>query len=415
LHGQAAVRGQASILAHESAIIKSSHMTVGMNAFVFLLSIAWPASAQLPASATLSAADTGLFHAEIARIEKLLTSAADKGAVTYQMARTWASAKQWPETITWLRRVAAFEAGLDPSRDPVFKDLHGTREFAEILEAVRRATGPVSNSRFAFRIKEGDLIPESVAYDPRDKRFYFGSTQKGKIVRCTASGSCAPFATGLGVVLGLKVYGGGLWFLSNSGQESALMHHELASAREIRKYAIAGAGHNFNDLVITRGGGIYLTDTPAAALWYLADGAASLVKLPGRFEAANGIALSSDGALLYVSTYPDGLAIVDLKTGVTTALARPVNLCLAAIDGLYFHRGTLIAIQNGFMTPRVVRLILTRDLRRVARFEVLERRNPLFEGVTTGIIVGDEFFYMANIQDDKKTGFDPISILKIHL
>jgi hypothetical protein len=67
------------------------------------------------------------------------------------------------------------------------------------------------------------------------------------------------------------------------------------------------------------------------------------------------------------------------------------------------------------MTPRVVRLLLARDLRRIERFEILERRNPLFEGVTTGVVAGSEFFYMANIQDDKKNGFDPIAILKLHL
>jgi hypothetical protein len=390
-------------------------MSRSLNAVLLLLSMAWPASAQLPTSATLSKADSTLFRAEIARIEKLLISATDKGAVTYQMARTWGSAKQWPETITWLRRVAALKAGLDPSRDRVFQDLHGTREFTEILETVRQATGPVSRSRLDFRVQEGDLMPESVAYDPRGKRFYFGSMQKGKVLRCTGSGACTPFITGLGLVLGLKVYGDGLWLLSNADKESALMHYDIASAREVRKYVITGAGHNFNDLTITPSGGIYLTDTPAGTVWYLSDSTASLVRLPGRFEAANGIALSSDAALLYISTYPDGLAVVDRQTGVTTPLARPSNLCLAAIDGLYFHRGALIAIQNGFMTPRVVRLILTHDLRRVARFEVLERRNSLFEGVTTGTIVGDDFFYMANIQDDKKTGFEPISILKIHL
>ena len=67
------------------------------------------------------------------------------------------------------------------------------------------------------------------------------------------------------------------------------------------------------------------------------------------------------------------------------------------------------------MTPRVVRFTLTRDLRAIERFEVLERRNPVFEGVTTGVVVGREFFYMANIQDDKKTGFNPITILKLQL
>jgi hypothetical protein len=96
-------------------------------------------------------------------------------------------------------------------------------------------------------------------------------------------------------------------------------------------------------------------------------------------------------------------------------MPRPSALCLATIDGLYFHGGSLIAIQNAFMTPRVVRFHLTRDLGAIERFEVLERRNPLFEGVTTGVIAGDEFYYMANIQDDKTTGFKPIKILKIRL
>jgi hypothetical protein len=66
-----------------------------------------PAAAQLPASGSLPEADWPLFRAEIARIEKLLASAPDKAAVTYQMARTWASAKQWPETMEWLRQVGS--------------------------------------------------------------------------------------------------------------------------------------------------------------------------------------------------------------------------------------------------------------------------------------------------------------------
>jgi hypothetical protein len=44
---------------------------------------------------------------------------------------------------------------------------------------------------------------------------------------------------------------------------------------------------------------------------------------------------------------------------------------------------------------------LTRDLRAIG-FEALERRNSLFEGVTTGVVAGNEFFCMADIQDAKK-------------
>jgi hypothetical protein len=361
--------------------------------------------------------DTGrpLFRAEIARIEKLLPSAPDKATVTYEMARTFAFAKQWPETIQWLRKAAELRVGLDPSRESIFAELHGTREFEEILTIVRETTPPVSHSSPAFQVAEGDLTPESVAYDPDGKRFYFGSMKKGKVVRCSASGDCTQFVGGLGTVVGLKVHGKGLWVLNNSDKESALIHYGLASAEVVQKYPVTGGGHNFNDLAFGPAGDVYLTDTRAGAVWHLSKGAPDLTRLRGRFEFANGIALSEDGGLLYVSTFPDGISVVDLKTHETAPIAHPDKLCLATIDGLYFHRRALIAIQNAFMTPRVVRLILTRDLRAIERFEVLERRNPLFEGVTTGVFVGDGFFYMANIQDEKKTGFNPIVMLKLHL
>jgi streptogramin lyase len=380
-----------------------------------LLALCAVASAQLPPSETLPPADQPLFRAEISRLEKLLSAAPDPATVTYQLARTYASASQWPEAITWLRKAASMNAGLDPSRDSLFAPLHDSREFKEIQAAVRAATPTVSSSRPAFRVDEGDLVPESVAYDPRTRRFYFGSMKQGKIIRCYATGKCEQFTTGLGTVLGLKLHAGGLWLLNNSTNDSELIHYNLASPTPLRRYKVTGPGHTFNDLAIAPSGDIYLTDTPAGAVWHLAPGAADLVRLPQRFPFANGIALSPDAQLLYVSTFPDGITVLDLHAQTATPLPRPADLCLANIDGLYFHKGALIAIQNGIMSPRVVRLTLTPNLRAIARFEVLERRNPLFDGITTGVIAGNEFFYMANIQDDKQSGFNPIIILKLHL
>jgi hypothetical protein len=385
-------------------------------AVVFMLA-AWPAAAhaQLPSSGSLSDADSALFHAEIARLERLIQSAPDRAAITYQIARTFAVGKQWPETIQWLRKTAELKVGLDPSREPLFRELRGTREFEEMLTTVREATPVVSHSIQAFRIAEGDLVPESVAYDPKGKYFFLGSMKKGKVVRCSPAGDCTEFAGGLGTVIGIKIRGHGLWVLNNSEAESALIHYDIGSARLVRKYAVVGGGHNFNDLAFAPEGDIYLTDTRAGAVWHLANGGGDLTRLSGHFEAANGVTLSADGGLLYVSTFPDGISVLDLKTDAVVPIARPNNLCLATIDGLYFHRGALIAIQNAFMTPRVVRLILGRDPRSIKRFDVLERRNPLFEGVTTGVIAGRRFFYMANIQDDKEKGYNPITILKLHL
>lgn len=389
--------------------------TRGLSRVILTLWLAaLPLIAQLPPSGTLSASDWPLFRAAVADLEKRLPNAPDRCAITYEIAKTYASAKQWPETMDWLRRVADLKAGLDPARDSTFADLRNTKEFAEIADAVRQATPPVSHSKPAFQIPEGDLLPESVAWDPAGKHFYFGSMRKGKVIQCAASGDCRQFAGGLGVVVGLKTQGKGLWVLNNNDKESELIHYDLASGELVRRYPVSGAPHSFNDLTFAPSGDIYLTDTPAGAVWHLANSAAELSKIPAKFPFANGIAISSDGTLLYVATYPDGILLVDLKTNVIAPIPHPADLCLATIDGLYFHRDSLIAIQNAFMTPRVVRFDLSRGHRSIERFDVLERRNPLFEGVTTGVIAGDDFYYMANIQDEKKAIFNPIRILKIH-
>lgn len=348
-------------------------------------------------------------------MEKLLASASDKDTLAYEVARTWASAKQWPQTIEWLKKVADSRAGIDPSRDKLFVELRGTTEFAAIMVAVREATPAVAHSRPAFQVSEGDLLPESVAYDPKGKHFYFGSMTKGKVVRCSGSGNCTQFAGGLDAVLGLKVDGKGLWLLNNSEGESALIQYDLISGHVLRKYRVIGPGHTFNDLVIAANGDVYLTDTRAGEVWHLANGGTNLEKLAGAFRFANGIAVSPNLRLLFVSTFGDGISLVDLRTHEVRPIARPAGLCLATVDGLYFHNGSLIAVQNGFMSPRVVRLTLTRDLLGIAGFDVLERRNPLFEGITTGVVVRNDFFYMANIQDDRKNHFDPIIVLKIRL
>jgi hypothetical protein len=309
-----------------------------------------------------------------------------------------------------------FGVGLDPSRDPLYKELRGTREFDAILRKTRDATTPVATSREGFRIAEGDLTPESLAYDPRERRFYFGSMRKGTIVSCDAAGRCRPFASGLGSVLGVKVGAGRLWAVANNGDESALV--EFRSGVKT-KYAPDGKGHRLNDIAVSPQGDVFVTDTQAGTVWVLRKSEDRLQRFAPavRFQFANGIALSSAGRLLYVSNYPDGITVVDVRTNEQRPLAAPPGVCLALIDGLYAHNRSLVAIQNASMAPRVVRLDLSGNGLRVDRMQVLERGNPLFEGITGGTIAGNDFYFPANVQDEKPAGakFNPIIVLKTRL
>jgi hypothetical protein len=75
------------------------------------------------------------------------------------------------------------------------------------------------------------------------------------------------------------------------------------------------------------------------------------------------------------------------------------------------------------MASRIVRFALTSDNRKIVGMKILERRNPLFDGLTTGTLIGDALYYVANSQLDKvangkiKAGLtlDPLRILAIDL
>jgi sugar lactone lactonase YvrE len=401
---------------------------------VAALGIPVAAWSQIPASETLSPSDSKLFQAEVRRVEQMLQTAGDKCTVQYALARTWASGGQYWQAMEALRKAVDLRVGLDPSRDTIFAKLRGTKEFEQLMVQVRTNTRPTSvRSAAVFTAKEADLFPEGMAFDPARTEFFLGSTYKHKIVACTASGICSDLVTsnqeGLGEVLGLKIdpTDGSLWSTSNGPHESALFHFSVPSGKLIRKYPVSHKTemHLFNDLSIDSQGDVFVTDTQAGTVYWVSRATNRLeVFIPNlKVTAANGIATSSDGKKLYVAGFPDGLTAVDIGSRTFHAMGHPADLCLATIDGLAFSKGDLIAIQNGIMAPRVVRYTLTNDLDRISGFEVLERGNPMFDGITTGAVVEGAFYFMANPQLDSvadgkvKAGahLNPIGVLRIDI
>ena len=69
---------------------------------------------------------------------------------------------------------------------------------------------------------------------------------------------------------------------------------------------------------------------------------------------------------------------------------------LAGIDGLYWHKGSLVGVQYGNGPYRVARWKLSPDGLRVTSSEVLEYRTPLISFPTTGTITRGNFYFIAN-------------------
>jgi len=276
---------------------------------------------------------------------------------------------------------------------------------------------PINHSLIAFTLPEKDLLPESVAYDPLEQTFYVGSTRKGKIVKVDKQGKVtdfiAPRQDGLWMVIGMKVdaarralwvnssYGDNLiGYQKSNGSPAGVFKFDLRSGKLIRKYVLdkPGETHFFNDLVINRRGDVFITHMfKEPALHRIAAGRDELELLarPENFSEPNGIALSEDERVLFVAT-DEGISALDVAHLARHQLTAPPEVSLKGIDGLYFYKRSLIAIHPGRKLVR--RYFLDDAMKSVTRAETIEAHHPMFNVPTTGVVVKDTFYYVANAQ-----------------
>jgi len=100
----------------------------------------------------------------------------------------------------------------------------------------------------------------------------------------------------------------------------------------------------------------------------------------------------------FVAEYGTGIWSVDLATGEKTPVESPPDVPLQGVDGLVVHGGELLVTQNGIRPIRVARLKLDASASKVVRAEILEKNSPLLDEPTLGVLVGDDFYYIANPQ-----------------
>jgi sugar lactone lactonase YvrE len=276
-------------------------------------------------------------------------------------------------------------------------------------------------SQVAFKIGDRELIPEGIAYDSRARIFYIGSTYKRKIVSVDEKGVARDFTAegqeGLLGALGMKVDTNGrvLWVVSsNAGGAmpgkgldraclgcSAVFKYDLRTGRLIKKYLLSNKPnvHFLNDLTINSRGDAFITDTVTGDIYLISrkkDELELFVNL-GQKAFPNGIDLSGDGKHLFVAA-TGGIQVVNLLDKRSRTLKLPDGVSPVVIDGLYFYKGSLIAIQPFADQRKVVRYSLDEKADAVTKVEVIEPEHPLFNQPTTGVIAGKDFYYIGNSQ-----------------
>lgn len=189
---------------------------------------------------------------------------------------------------------------------------------------------------------------------------------------------------------------------SDAGK-AALFKYDLNTRKLIRKYELGpNPGHLLNDIALNAEGDVFVTDTATGEIFTVRYEKDELeIFIPaGRFESPNGIAISDDGRKLFISDMPFGVYVVDLKTKRSERLPQRVGVSPSGSDGLYFYDNSLIGIINivSQRNGRVARFYLDGSAKAVTHAAVLDCNHRLYQWPTTGVVVGDSFFYIANSQ-----------------
>jgi hypothetical protein len=158
-----------------------------------------------------------------------------------------------------------------------------------------------------------------------------------------------------------------------------------------------------SDLAAGPDGTVYASDPEGGGVYKAAPGAPELSALvpPGMLRSPQGLAVSADGARLYVSDYRYGLAMIDLASGAVTRLGSDVPAALDGVDGLWLHDGELIAVQNGTSPMRISAFTLSPDGNRIIAHRVLEQAHPEWTEPLGGSIARGALYYVATGQWDR--------------
>jgi sugar lactone lactonase YvrE len=339
------------------------------------------------------------------------------GGVTWALASALALTGDSAGAFRALRHFAALGYSGDLAADSDFASLRGSEAYAELTRRLEENRAPVVVSRVAFELPEADLLTEGIAHDSVKGTFFIGSVRKGKILRISEDGRTSAFATverGRWAPLGLRVDQprGTLWvaaaalpqtatFQPADSGRSAILRFDLRSGRLARRYEPRdGEAHAIGDLLVTRAGDVFATDSRAPIVYRIKAESDSLERFlqSPLLLSAQGLALTPDERALYVADYARGILRVDLASRSVTLMQTADSVLALGIDGMYYHEGRLIGIQNGVEPHRVVRLTLSPAGDRIVEARVLERAHPRYQEPTLGVLVNGALFYIANSQ-----------------
>lgn len=367
------------------------------------------------------------YAALIENLKAALALRPNYGAYAFYLAKGYALSRNKQEALNWLGRLADMGLVYSISTDSDFASIKDSDGFKNLMARFENNAKPVGSSTIAFTVHEKGLVPEGLAYDPAEKTFYLGSVYKRKIISVSDDGEVKDFsspADGIWSVMGMRVDPARrvLWVCTASHSQmmnfkesergvSGIFKYDLRTKKLIKKYLLPSQPkpHWLGDLLLNANGDVFASDSTTPGIYKLdrQSDSLELFLASDAFVNPQGLAFSADEQRMFMADYLKGVFAIDMKSKRVSLLSPAPLMTTLGLDGLYFHKGRLIGVQNGVKPARVVELSLDGSATQIRQLKVLEANNPAFDEPTLAVLTGDTLFYVANSQwaaiDEKGT------------
>lgn len=288
---------------------------------------------------------------------------------------------------------------------PVFAPMRTLPRAAHLADEQKRLLAPVGVTDTAPVPQPAGQVPEGVAV-ARDGSVYLSSVRNGGIAVRRPDGTTHHWPTPAGSTLGLHLDAAQrtLWvavaplpqYAGVTVSQTGLLALDAMTGKQRAWYPLVAEGaHAFGDFVLLADGSPIATDSVGGGVWRLDPEGGRWQPLAALAGLRSPQGITTFGDAIVVADYGSGLYRYDAGTEVVTRIADG-DASPYGIDGLYAHRGALIAVQNGVQPNRVSRFALDAGGTRIERATVLLMNHPAFDEPTLGQVDGDRFHVVAN-------------------
>jgi sugar lactone lactonase YvrE len=361
----------------------------------------------------------GEFNNLIATLQRVLVLRPMAGNIQYELAAAFAQVNDKRHCYDMLLKMQTTGYAYDPSTDERFFKARGTEAWDYIILNLQANANPFGEGKLAATLPADDTLIEAIAYDSKRKQILAGSMRDGAIYRVSADGgTLTPFITTnadnqLRAVTAMQADNkrGHLWVTATGLPhfkhiaetdfgKTAIYQFSLKTGKLIKRIDLPSATgpHRLDHLHVAADGRVFAADSTQKRIHLVDGNSTKLVVQNPKLTHLQGLTTSDDGKLLYFADTEYGLFVLNLEKQKAIPVAAPSTLTLFGIDGLYFWKGHLIAIQNAFPPARVMRLKLDESGTRVAASLPLDAGHPELAAPTTGVVDGDALLLIANSQ-----------------